>query len=110
MERDSQPNLFFSSGEKEINESDQVRHDLSGPELRLSVDSVDERDRHLADAVAFQLRPHNHLHLENVPWRKKRRRMDDDDDGDDQFLRETRRKVYGKTHDKVFNGSEGRTR
>ena len=48
-------------------ESEQVRHDLPGPELRFSVDSVNERDRHLSYAVALQLRPHYHLHLENVP-------------------------------------------
>ena len=44
-------------------------YDLGAAQLRFAVESIDERDRHLADRVAKLAGEHDDLHLKNVAFR-----------------------------------------
>lgn len=53
-------------GEEQVQKPLKVRDDLARTELRLAVNAVHERDRHLGDGVVALTRTHEDLHLEHV--------------------------------------------
>ena len=55
-----------SNGDEYIDEAPQVANDLVGSQLRLTIDPINESNRHLLDSEAQDLGSRDYLHLKAV--------------------------------------------